>query len=326
MKDILLNIKDKLFDFLIKYNVKEKLFNFLNKTIYKKFKVYHLLIIWLIFSFMNSGAHVEKTYYQVNKNGKMKDTKNVKTLTTYKSKSKSKSPYGMHGPREYYFENGQLATRQYYKNGFKDGVYEEYSEDGRLIQKGNYVSDGFDDYRERMDGWWINHSNSGPRDNHDLVSIEKYVNSGNYDCEDGRQAFSANQFREIAHNFEKEIVWVNDEAEYTPSRWISVQYKCGLSPNKSNGQKRQFADGVTNLKDAVNGGFVIYEWYEICCFPAQESGPNTYVERSANGERNEDVYKDFLFINCCGKEIYKQERQKLEDQFGDYLKENKIVF
>ena len=46
---------------------------------------------------------------------------------------------GQHdGPWEYYYEDGQLASKENYKNGKMDGLREYYYEDGQLKAKANY--------------------------------------------------------------------------------------------------------------------------------------------------------------------------------------------
>ena len=47
----------------------------------------------------------------------------------------------LHGPWEYYYENGQLNNKKNYKDGKKDGLFEMYFENGDFLSKICYAND-----------------------------------------------------------------------------------------------------------------------------------------------------------------------------------------
>ena len=61
------------------------------------------------------------------------------------------SPPPPDGPVETFYDNGQLWTRENYKNGERDGLYEMFHENGQLEIIGNYIDGERDGFWERFD-------------------------------------------------------------------------------------------------------------------------------------------------------------------------------
>jgi antitoxin component YwqK of YwqJK toxin-antitoxin module len=55
-----------------------------------------------------------------------------------KSRENYKYKKGIEGLSEHYYDNGQLETKGYTKDGEQHGLYEKYDEEGKLIEKEEY--------------------------------------------------------------------------------------------------------------------------------------------------------------------------------------------